>query len=141
MRLTKMMHSCVRLEHDGFTVAVDPGGLSESGAADGADAIFITHEHFDHLEQQRLASAARSRPGVQLWTCRAVADKLGDLAMPVHVVGHGDAFEVGGFSVQVHGERHEITHPDQPPVPNIGFLITGRAARAARHDAHALPSR
>jgi L-ascorbate metabolism protein UlaG (beta-lactamase superfamily) len=128
MRLTKMMHSCVRLQHNGFTIAIDPGGLSESDAADGADAIFITHEHFDHLEEQRLASAARSRPGVQVWTCRAVADKLDGLQVPVHVVGHGDAFEAGGFSVQVHGERHEITHPDQPPVPNIGFLITGPSA-------------
>lgn len=120
-----MMHSCVRLRSDGFTIALDPGGLSESGAADGADAIFITHEHFDHLEEQRLASAARSTPGVQLWTCRAVAGKLDGIGIPVHVVGHGDAFEVGGFRVQVHGEHHAITHPDQPPVQNIGFLISG----------------
>lgn len=127
MRMTKMMHSCVRIQHNGFTIVLDPGGLSESRAADGADAIFITHEHFDHLEEQRLASAA-GRPGAELWTCRAVADKLDGLGMPVHVVGHGDAFDVGGFSVQVHGERHEITHPDQPPVPNIGFLITGPSA-------------
>ena len=125
MRLTKMTHSCVRLENDGFTVALDPGALSETGAADGADAIFITHEHFDHLDEQRLASAARSAPGVQLWTCQAVAAKLEGIGVPVHVVGHGDAFDVGGLSVQVHGERHEITHPDQPPVQNIGFLISG----------------
>ena len=125
MRLTKMMHSCVRLQNDGFTIALDPGGLSESGAADGADAIFITHEHFDHLEEQRLVSAARSAPGVQLWTCQAVAGKLDGIGIPVHVVGHGDAFEVGGFRVQVHGERHAVVHPDEPPVQNVGFLITG----------------
>ena len=130
MRLTKMTHSCVRLENDGFTVSLDPGSLSEAGAADGADAIFITHEHFDHLDEQRLASAARSTPGVQLWTCRSVAAKLDGIPVPVHVVGHGDAFEVGGLSVQVHGERHEITHPDQPPVQNSGFLISGPSTAA-----------
>jgi L-ascorbate metabolism protein UlaG (beta-lactamase superfamily) len=128
MRLTKMTHSCVRLEHEDFTIVLDPGSLSEPGAADAADAVLITHEHFDHLAEQQLASAARSNPGVQLWTCRSVAGKLEGIGVPARVVGHGDAFDLGGFAVEVHGERHEITHPDLPPVQNIGFLISAPSA-------------
>ena len=133
MRLTKMTHSCIRLQHGDYSIVLDPGSLSEPDAADAADAIFITHEHFDHLDEQRLASAARSKPTVEIWTCRAVASKLDGIGVPVHVVGHGDAFDLDGFTVQVHGEHHEITHPDQPPVPNIGFLISGPSGAAGRH--------
>ena len=36
MRITKFGHSCVRLEHDGTVVVVDPGMFTEAGAIDGA---------------------------------------------------------------------------------------------------------
>ncbi len=125
MRLTKMGHSCVRLEKDAVTVVIDPGSLTEPEAIRGADALFITHEHFDHLSEERIASAARANPGLPVWTCGAVAAKLDGLPLRLHAVGDGDTFEVGAFTVQVHGEYHAITHPDRPPVPNVGFLIDG----------------
>lgn len=123
MRLTKMGHSCVRLEKDSFTIVIDPGSLTEPEAVAGVDALFITHEHPDHLSEERMAAAAAANPGVPVWTCRAVAARLAGGRLRVHTVGHGDSFEIGGFSVQVHGERHAVTHPDLPPVANIGFLV------------------
>ncbi len=123
VRLTKMGHSCVRLEDHSFTIVIDPGVLTEPEAVQGADALFITHEHFDHLSEERIARAARAKPGLPVWTCAAVAAKLDGLPLRVHTVGHGDAFAVGGMSVQVHGEHHAVTHPDRPPVANVGFLV------------------
>jgi L-ascorbate metabolism protein UlaG (beta-lactamase superfamily) len=47
MRLIKYTHACVRLEHDGRALVIDPGTWSEPAALDGATAVLVTHEHFD----------------------------------------------------------------------------------------------
>ncbi|MER5195126.1 MBL fold metallo-hydrolase [Streptomyces sp. NPDC002755] len=126
MRLTKKSHACVRLEKDGRTLVLDPGGFSEADAAVGADAILVTHEHPDHFDEQRLRAALEADPAVGIWTLRSVAEKL-STAFPgrVHTVGHGDTFTAAGFDVQVHGELHAVIHPDLPRVTNVGFLVDG----------------
>jgi hypothetical protein len=44
----------------------------------------------------------------------------------VHVIGHGDAFEMGGLRVHCYGEWHAPIYPGIPDVRNTGFLIDGR---------------
>ncbi|GII61943.1 MBL fold metallo-hydrolase [Sphaerisporangium krabiense] len=120
--LTKHGHACVRLEKDGSTLVIDPGGLTEESAVEGADAVLITHEHFDHLEVKRLAALAS---GVQIWTCAAVAAQLEGLSVKVNVVGEGDAFTAAGFEIGVAGREHAKVWPEMPLVQNVGFLIDG----------------
>ncbi|MFJ9098811.1 MBL fold metallo-hydrolase [Streptomyces sp. NPDC102405] len=126
MKLTKMSHSCVRLEKDGQTLVLDPGAFSEEDAALGADAILVTHEHFDHFSEERLRTALDANPAAEIWTLKAVAEKL-STAFPgrVHTVGHGDTFTAAGFDVQVHGELHAVIHPDIPRITNVGYLVDG----------------
>ncbi|MFF9316938.1 MBL fold metallo-hydrolase [Streptomyces sp. NPDC014735] len=126
LTLTKKKHSCVRLEKEGRTLVVDPGGFSEEDAAVGADAILVTHEHPDHFDERRLRAVLEADPAVGIWTLRSVADRL-SAAFPgrVHTVGHGDTFTVAGFDVQVHGELHAVIHPDIPRITNVGFLVDG----------------
>jgi L-ascorbate metabolism protein UlaG (beta-lactamase superfamily) len=126
MKLTKMSHACVRLEKEGRTLVIDPGGLSEEDAAVGADAILITHEHFDHFHEGRLRAALEAEPAAEIWTLRSVAEQI-SAAFPgrVHTVGHGDTFTAAGFDVQVHGELHAVIHPDIPRITNVGYLIDG----------------
>ncbi|MFD4611685.1 MBL fold metallo-hydrolase [Streptomyces sp. NPDC058440] len=126
MRLTKMAHACVRLEKDGQTLVIDPGGFSEQDAASGADAILVTHEHADHFDEGRLRAALESRPGAEIWTLKSVAEQIA-AAFPgrVHTVGHGDTFTAAGFDVQVHGELHAVIHPDIPRITNVGYLVDG----------------
>ncbi|MFH9980966.1 MBL fold metallo-hydrolase [Streptomyces sp. NPDC017179] len=126
MRLTKMSHACVRLEKDGRTLVIDPGGFSERDAASGADAILVTHEHADHFDEGRLRTALESRPGAEIWTLKSVAEQIA-AAFPgrVHTVGHGDTFTAAGFDVQVHGELHAVIHPDIPRITNVGYLVDG----------------
>jgi L-ascorbate metabolism protein UlaG (beta-lactamase superfamily) len=126
MRLTKLGHSCVQLTRDDRTIVIDPGSFSDaSGALAAADAVLITHEHFDHFDPDALRAAMAQRPDLQVWTSRAVAESLADLGGRVHQVGHGDAVDIAGFDVHVYGEDHEILHPDVPPIPNTGFLVDG----------------
>jgi L-ascorbate metabolism protein UlaG (beta-lactamase superfamily) len=126
MKLTKMKHSCVRLEKDGRTLVIDPGALSEPDAAAGADAVLVTHEHADHFDEGRLRAALDAAPGAELWTLASVADQVA-AAFPgrVHTVGEGDAFTAAGFEVQVHGRLHAVIHPDIPRITNVGYLVDG----------------
>ncbi|WP_371516548.1 MBL fold metallo-hydrolase [Kitasatospora sp. NBC_01300] len=126
MRITKFGHACVRLEHDGTTVVVDPGAFTDLAALTGADAVLITHEHMDHFEEARLRAALEADPALRVWTNSEVAAQLDGVAQRVAVVGEGDAFEVGGVGVSVHGEWHAVIHRDIPQVKNIGFLFDGR---------------
>jgi hypothetical protein len=54
-----------------------------------------------------------------------VAGKLDGLGPAVHVVGEGDALDVAGFDVQVHGQWHAVVHQDRPRIGNVGFLLDG----------------
>ncbi|CAM5664756.1 MULTISPECIES: MBL fold metallo-hydrolase [Streptomyces] len=126
MKLTKKSHACVRLEKEGQTLVIDPGGFSEEDAALGADAILVTHEHPDHFDEFRLRAAMENNPAAHIWTLKSVADQV-EAAFPgrVHTVGHGDTFTAAGFDVQVHGELHAVIHPDIPRITNVGYLIDG----------------
>ena len=126
MKLTKKSHACVRLEKDGRTLVLDPGGFSEEDAAIGADAILVTHEHADHFDEGRLRAALEANPAAEIWTLASVAEQIAP-AFPgrVHTVGHGDTFTAAGFDVQVHGELHAVIHPDIPRIKNVGYLIDG----------------
>ena len=124
MKLTKKSHACVRLEKDGRTLVLDPGGFSEQDAAIGADAILVTHEHPDHFDEGRLRAALEANPAAEIWTLASVAEQI-SAAFPgrVHTVGHGDTFTAAGFDIQVHGELHAVIHPDLPRFSNSGFVL------------------
>ena len=126
MILTKLGHACVRLEQGDTTLVIDPGMFTEPDALTGADAVLITHEHFDHFVEARLRAALEADPALHVWTNRSVAAQLDGVRQRVTVVGEGDAFEVGGLGVTVHGEWHAVIHPDIPRVGNIGFTVDGR---------------
>lgn len=126
MRMTKLGHSCVRLERDGQSIVLDPGIWSGADPMAGASAVLITHEHADHLDTAVVRAAFERDAGLQLWTNPAVAAQFADLGDRVHAVGHGDAFTAAGFDVHVYGHDHAPIHPDLPVVPNVGFAIDGK---------------
>jgi L-ascorbate metabolism protein UlaG (beta-lactamase superfamily) len=124
VRLTKFGHSCVRLEHDGAVLVIDPGSFTERAAYDGVDAVLITHEHGDHLDPDVLAEELGRRPAVTVHTNAAVVSKLDPaLGGVVHTVESGQPFTAAGMSVRAFGGLHADIHPDIPRVPNLGFLV------------------
>jgi L-ascorbate metabolism protein UlaG (beta-lactamase superfamily) len=126
MRLTKLGHSCVRLERDGQRLVFDPGVWSGDDPLAGANAVLIKHEHADHLDAGVVRSALERDQDLQLWTNAAVAAQFDGFRDRVHAVADGDAFTAAGLDVRVHGRDHAVVHPDLPVVPNIGFAVEGR---------------
>jgi L-ascorbate metabolism protein UlaG (beta-lactamase superfamily) len=123
MRLTKFGHSCVRIEHDGAVLVIDPGSFTERAALDGVDAVLVTHEHADHLDLDALADALAKRPTVTIHTHPSVASKMEALGEVVTSVESGQRFTAAGIPVRAYGGWHAEIHPEIPRVPNLGFVI------------------
>lgn len=138
MRITKLGHSCVRIEHDGVTVVLDPGVFTDAEAVDGADAVLITHEHPDHYLADHLRAT-----DAPVWTIEAVArrirDEAPDVAERVTVVSPDQVVDVG-LPVRVVGELHAVIHPELPRFDNSGYVVTAGETRIYHPgDALALP--
>jgi L-ascorbate metabolism protein UlaG (beta-lactamase superfamily) len=122
MRITKFGHACVRLEHGGTSLVVDPGGFTGREAVDGADAVLITHEHADHYDPGHLRAT-----DAPVFTIEAVAARIRedapDLAERVTVIGPGASFDPG-LPVRAVGELHAVIHPEYPRISNSGYVVT-----------------
>ena len=127
MKLTKHEHACVVLEKDGASIVIDPGSFS-SGAAEiiaGADAILLTHEHMDHVNEAAINGALAARPDLRVYAPAAVGAMFAARQDQFTAVAAGDEVALGSFAVTVHGTEHAVVHPDIPVIPNVGYLIDG----------------
>ncbi|MGR6317184.1 MBL fold metallo-hydrolase [Micromonospora soli] len=122
MQVTKYAHSCLRIEHDGGVLVVDPGVYSEPEALDGADAVLITHEHPDHVNVEALTRALDRRP-IPVNGPASLAGVLGDAADALVVVAPGESFTAAGVAVRAYGGQHAVIHPDIPVIQNLGYLF------------------
>ncbi|GAB3761597.1 L-ascorbate metabolism protein UlaG (beta-lactamase superfamily) [Nocardioides ginsengisegetis] len=122
MRITKFGHACVRIEHDGRTVVLDPGVFTDPEAVDGADAVLITHEHPDHYLPDHLR-----RTDAPVFTIDAVAARIREDAPDVFerttVVAPGESF-YPGIPARAVGELHAVIHPEFPRFHNSGYVLT-----------------
>lgn len=135
MKLTKYTHACVRLEKDNHVLVIDPGTFSEAAEAlEGAQAVLVTHEHADHIDQPAVLEALKANEALELYAPTGVAsavrkaaevDPTGGPAARIHAVDPGSAFDVAGFHVQTFGGQHALIHSQIPVVANVGYLVDG----------------
>jgi L-ascorbate metabolism protein UlaG (beta-lactamase superfamily) len=122
MRITKFGHACVRIEHEGQVVVLDPGMFTDPEAVDGATAVLVTHLHPDHLHPENLRAT-----DARVFTVGQVAEQLAadapDVAERTETVPAGAAFDVG-LPVRAVGELHNVIHPELPQPYNSGYLLT-----------------
>ena len=135
MRITKFGHACVRVEHDGHTVVLDPGMFTDAEALEGADAVLITHEHPDHYLPEHLRTT-----DARVFTIEAVAARIRedapDVAERVTVVAPGESFDAG-IPARAVGELHAVIHPEFPRFFNSGYVLTA-GERKVYHPGDAL---
>jgi L-ascorbate metabolism protein UlaG (beta-lactamase superfamily) len=129
VKIIKYRHSCVRLEFDNGTVLViDPGTWSEAHALLGADAVLVTHEHNDHVDELRLAGL----------NAPVFAPSGADIGAIVTTrVDRDQEFTVAGIPVRAVGGRHATVHDGEPDCVNFGYVVDNSLYHPG--DALALP--
>jgi L-ascorbate metabolism protein UlaG (beta-lactamase superfamily) len=140
MRLTKLEHSCVRIEGPSGILTVDPGIFADAAKAiDGAAAVLITHEHPDHLDLDALVAAATREPQLRIYAPAVVVAQLSERGIGENVVavGPGESFDAVGLPIRTVGGQHAMIHISMPVVANVGYLI-GPVGEAIYHPGDAL---
>jgi L-ascorbate metabolism protein UlaG (beta-lactamase superfamily) len=128
VNITHLGHACLLVEEGDVRVLIDPGTFSDGfeNVVD-LDAILVTHQHFDHLDLDRVAPLLAANPAATLYAEPATTASL-PVTFPraqVQVVEPGDRFDVRGVDVEVVGGTHARIHTDIPLIPNVGFYFSG----------------
>jgi L-ascorbate metabolism protein UlaG (beta-lactamase superfamily) len=125
VQITRIGHSCLLVETGGARLLVDPGSFTPDWEElSGLDAVFVTHEHPDHLDRDRLPALLERNPQARLVTEPGVAGKLtGSVRREVEALEAGGTTTVGGVTVSGLGGRHAVIHEDVPRIGNVGYLF------------------
>ena len=124
MRLTKLEHAALVVEHSGDRLVIDPGKFTTPITdAAGTVAVVITHEHDDHWTPDQLERIAADSPGVRRFGPAGVVRAAEAAGIEVEEVTAGDEVVVGPFRLRFFGGRHALIHPSIPVIDNVGVLV------------------
>ena len=139
MRITHLGHASLLVEVADARILLDPGVWSP-GAHGQRDlhAVLVTHQHPDHLDQERLPELLRASPGAQLIADGDTATLLADKGFDVLALGAGETATVASATVTGVGELHALIHDEIPRIHNTGMRISADAEPTFFHPGDAL---
>jgi len=122
MKLTKFQHACFVVEKGGVSVVVDPGNLTHDFIMPKhVAAVFITHNHPDHIDAQLVITILRQHPKAVLLAHESIlTDFKNEHTQAISV---GETVDAGGISLQFVGGTHEPIDVTVTPPVNIGVII------------------
>lgn len=125
MKLTKYQHACFVIEKDDATLVVDPGNFSHDFIIPShVDAIVITHEHPDHLDEGRVQAILQANPKATVIAHESIAGRYTNYS----AIGAklGEPYTIGEFTLRFFGGTHASIAESIPVPPNLGVLIEDR---------------
>ena len=122
-------HSCVLLSTDSARLLFDPGTFSTGFEPTvELDAILITHQHFDHIDANRLPALVAANPNAALVVDEDTVPDIEKLGLTATSVARkDDTFTFGSTTVTVVGGRHATIHQDIPAPTNAGYVVDNGA--------------
>jgi L-ascorbate metabolism protein UlaG (beta-lactamase superfamily) len=124
VKITRMGHAAMVIEVDETRVLIDPGGFcpDETFELEGLDAIVVTHQHPDHLDQARLGGLLERNTGATLLCDPETAELVETGSWTAHT--HDDETLVGGLTLLGVGTQHAEILPQIPRIANTGLLVS-----------------
>lgn len=124
MQITRFGHAALLVEVADTRILIDPGtfSLDETFSLEGLDAIIVTHQHPDHLDQTRAPGLLDRNPDAIL-LCDPETAALVDFG---DWVPNADGVEgtLDGVTILGVGAQHAQILPSIPRIGNVGVLVT-----------------
>lgn len=122
MKLTKYQHACFVVEKNGTSVVVDPGNLTHDFIMPKhVSAVFVTHSHADHVDNQLVITILRQHPKAALLAHESILIDFNN--EHTQAVSIGEIVDAGGISLQFVGGTHEPIDITITAPINIGVII------------------
>jgi L-ascorbate metabolism protein UlaG (beta-lactamase superfamily) len=124
MRVTKLEHAALVVEHSGDRLFIDPGKFTTPiTEAAGALAVVVTHQHDDHWTPEQIGRIRDRNPEARVFGPEGMATVAAEAGIDVERVAPGDDVEVGPFRLRFFGGRHAVIHTSIPVIDNVGVLV------------------
>lgn len=123
VRITRYGHAAVLLETGSTRVLIDPGVFCDDDvfALTGLDVIVVTHQHPDHLDQQRGPALVAANPEAVLLCDPETAGLIDFGDWTVNAADRET--NVGDVMIRGVGAQHAVIVPQIPRIANVGVTI------------------
>lgn len=129
MKIQKFLHSCLLIEHEGARVLFDPGTFSfiekrvKPEDFKNIDAIFITHNHADHVDVPNLRIILKNNPAVSVYGNSDTVELLKKEGITVLVFEEGEK-RIKGLPVWAMLAQHGTVLSSVPK--NTAYIVGGK---------------
>lgn len=129
MKIQKFLHSCLLIEHEGARVLFDPGlysfieGRVKPEEFKNIDAVFITHEHFDHVDVAGLKVILKNNPQASVYGNSSVVAALKKEGITVLLFEEGEK-RINGLPIWAMPAQHGTVLLPAPK--NMAYIVGGK---------------
>ena len=124
MQITRFGHAAVLVEAAGVRILIDPGSFSLDATfeLEGLDAIVVTHQHADHIDQTRGPGLVERNPDARLLCDPETASVLEFGSWDEN--RDGVETTIKGVTIRGVGAQHAVIVPELPRVANVGAMLS-----------------
>jgi L-ascorbate metabolism protein UlaG (beta-lactamase superfamily) len=136
VRLTWLGHDGFKIESAGETLVIDPFRLKRKVPA---DYVLISHEHFDHLNEEDLKKVVKPKETVVVSIATAKDEVSKVSPKEFKIVKPGDRIKLGSFEIRAVPAYNinKFAEPGKPFHPKqdgkVGYIITTKGGVSIYH--------
>jgi L-ascorbate metabolism protein UlaG (beta-lactamase superfamily) len=134
MRVTHLGHACLLVETADTRILIDPGTFSTGfESLRDLDAVVLTHQHADHLDEERLPDLLSHNRQAPVYADPESAELLGATSSDVVAIAEGEEQRVGTVTIRPVGRLHAVNHDAVPRCTNVGVVLRAEGEPSIYH--------